>query len=281
MPAKLIHAASEKPQISVVIPTFDGSRGGNVDILVGQLRSQTLTSIEIILAIGESPNGHARNVGTEIARGEYLVFIDDDVTLEHETLLEQLIEPFSVDPQIGMTGPAQLVPPDAGWFQSWCAGQIPRSLSPVVDEITDSDMVSHMCLVMRKEVFEAIGGESDWLLAGTDPDLRYRVREAGYRVVVVPRLWAYHPAPHNLSSLLKFSFKKGSFTAWQYRFARELMYDCPDGHTGEFAAQTTLPYRVARKGARMCKEILLLRPLGITYDLSYSVGYLYGLWRKW
>ena len=59
------------------------------------------------------------------------------------------------------------------------------------------------------------------------------------------------------------------------------MYDCPDGHTGEFKAQTGLPYRVGRKLLRICKETTLLRPLGFLYDLSYSAGYLYGLVRKW
>jgi hypothetical protein len=84
-----------------------------------------------------------------------------------------------------------------------------------------------------------------------------------------------------MRSLTRFAFKKGSYSAWQYRFARELMYDCPDGHTGEFKAQTTLPYRVLRKGYRVLKEVLAFRPLGFLYDLSYVAGYLHGLVWKW
>jgi glycosyltransferase involved in cell wall biosynthesis len=281
MPAKLVFAVSDTPVVSVVIPSLDGKREGNVDKLLNDLKGQTYKSIEIILSIGESPNGHARNVGCEIARGQYLVLIDDDVTLGDEHVLQNIIDPLISRDDIGMTGPAQLIPPGANWFQHWSGKQIPRSLSAIVDEITDSDMVSHMCLAISKDLFEKVGRESDWLLAGTDPDLRYRVRQAGFRVVVVPQTWAYHPAPESMKSLFNFAYKKGSYTAWQYRYARDLMYDAPDGHTGEFKAQSTLGFRIVRKVGRMCVELVSLRPLGLIFDIVYSVGYVHGLVRKW
>lgn len=281
MPAKLIYSYTNDPDVSVVIPTLDGHRDGNLERLVEELKQQSFNSIEIILSVGESPNGHARNVGATLARGKWLAFIDDDVTLGEKGLLAGLIDPFVNEENIGMTGPSQLIPPNANRFQHWVYKQIPRSYSPVVDRIVDSDMVSHMCLVIPRDLFYSIGQESDWLLAGTDPDLRYRVRQAGYRVVVVPNSWAYHPAPGSMGELARFAFKKGSFTAWQYRFARDLMYECPDGHAEAFTAQTTLGYRVIRKGVRVVKELFTLKPFGLFYDLCYSFGYGYGLVKKW
>ena len=280
MPAELVFS-SEKPEISVVIPSLDGDRNGNVQFLVSQVKRQSISSLEIILSVGETPNGHARNVGVEISRGKWLIFIDDDVTLGHDRVLENIIQPLKNCSTVGMTGPSQLVPPNARFFQRWCARQIPRSFSPIVDDLTDSDMVSHMCLAISKSLFLEVGRENDLLLAGTDPDLRFRVRQAGYRIVVVPQTWAYHPAPDSLRKVASFAFKKGSYSAWQYRFARNLTYECPDGHTGNFRVRTTLPFRIFRKIGRVAKEVLYFRPLGVIYDFSYSVGYLIGLTRRW
>ncbi len=91
-------------KISVIIPSFDGIRGGNVEKLKHDLDAQTLKPHEVILSIGISPNGKARNEGVKKASGNFYVFIDDDVTLGCNDMLEKLIRPFFEDPSIGMTG---------------------------------------------------------------------------------------------------------------------------------------------------------------------------------
>ena len=280
MPADLIYGESETPKVSVVVPTFDGTRNGNVEALVNDLRDQSVKSLEIILAIGESPNGHARNVGARIARGEHLVFIDDDVRLGDSDLLARLTIPLEECQDVGLTGVSQSIPPAANQFQKWTARQIPRGTSPLVQKLTDSDMVTTMCLAIPRDLFEHVGMMNERLLAGVDPDLRNRVRLAGYRVVVVPNAHAFHPLPDDLCSLLRYGFKKGGLTAWQYRFARDLMYDCPDGHTTP-VARTTLPFRMARKVLRMLREFARLRFLGLAYDGAYTVGYIYGSVKRW
>jgi len=281
MPVKCVYSAPGDISISVIVPTWDGERGGNVSRLVEQLKGQDIGPIEIILSIAETPNGHARNLGADAAQGDLLIFIDDDVLLGEDDLLRRLAAPFSENANIGLTGVSQLLPPDAGWFQHWAAGQIPRSTSPVVETLTDSDMVTTMCLAIPRDLFYRIGKMDDYMLAGIDPDLRHRVRVAGYRVAVVPKAWAYHPSPDTLYALIMYAHKKGGYTAWQYRFAREQMYDCPEAHTGNFKSQTTLFYRVMRKILRVLNEALGLKPMGLLYDMCYVVGYLHGLVRKW
>lgn len=281
MPVERVYCYSECPEVSVVIPSWDNSRAGNLPRLIQQLKEQDLKSVEIILSTAESPNGHARNLGAEIAKGEFLVFIDDDALLGHERVLTHLLAPFKTAQSIGLTGVSQFIPPDANWFQQMCARQIPRAISPLVDELTDSDMVTTLCLAIRRDLFNQIGKMNEWLLAGVDPELRYRVRKAGYRVVVVPQAWAYHPVPENIHTLVRYAAKKGGYTAWQYRFARNLMYDCPDGHVEEFTPQITVSYRTLRKGIRLLREAVQGHLLGVIYDLSYAIGYLHGMMRRW
>ena len=54
--------------------------------------------------------------------------------------------------------------------------------------------VTGACLVMRKTVFEEVGGlnEKDLSIAFNDIDLCLRVREAGYRIVWTPHAELYH-----------------------------------------------------------------------------------------
>ena len=57
----LILQAHPAPRLSVIIPSRDGIAGGNVERLVTALREQErIDEAEILLVVGERPNGHAR-----------------------------------------------------------------------------------------------------------------------------------------------------------------------------------------------------------------------------
>lgn len=192
------------PKVSVIIPSLDGYRNGNVAKLVSQIKNQTFKDIEIILVIGESPDGHARNVGVEKAKGFFFVFIDDDAILGDNRVIENLIKTFSVDDRIGMAGASTLVPEDSNWFQRWLAREEPRAIYPIVDKITETkEGATHLCCAFPRKVYEELGGESDILITGSDLDMRHRIRKAGYKTVLAPNCWAYHPLPSNLAQAVK------------------------------------------------------------------------------
>jgi glycosyltransferase involved in cell wall biosynthesis len=263
------------PRISVIIPSLDGVRGGNVESLLGDLERQTEQDFEVILAVNFKPNGHARNEGVRAARGRYIVSIDDDVRLGHERVLEQLTRPFEETPTIGMTGPSQLIPPDSSPFQQRAAKEISRAACPVVPELTDSDFVTHMCLCMPAQLYKDVGWESDTLVRGTDPDLRRRVRQAGYRIVVVPDCWAYHPMPETFRILVRMAWRNGAGSAWVQRHHPEMCIDTPDGHAGEFVHRRSVPFRAARFASRFLTRLARFQYIGLSADLVYACGYAY------
>ncbi len=273
---KKLRDGGAAPQISVVIPSLDGVRGGNVSRLLQQLEEQTVQDFEVIVSIGYKPNGHARNQGVRAASGEYLVCIDDDVTLGHERVLEQLLCPFKSLPEIGMTGPSQLLPPDSSPFQRRAAKETTRAECPVVQEITDSDFVSHMCLCIPTALYKDIGWESDTLVRGTDPDLRRRLREAGYRVVVVPDCWAYHPMPDTWGQLLRMSWRNGAGSAWVQKHHPEICIDTPDDH-GAQAHLRPPAFRAARFAFRLMLRVVKLQYIGISVDAVYALAYLHAM----
>lgn len=261
-----------EPKISVIVPSFDGFRGGNVEKLKEQLNAQTIKPHEIIVVIGVSPNGKARNEGVKKASGDFYVFIDDDVTLGHDRVLKNLVKPFLEKTNVGMTGPSQLIPEDSNRFQRVASKQIPRSLFPVQTKLVDSDMVTHMCLCMPAELFKKVGWENPDIIAGTDPDLRYRVRKAGYRVCVVPDTWAYHPMPETFWKLMKLSYIKGKNSAIVRKTYPELIFELDTGFKKEFEPKKNTVFRILRNTGIILYCILTFKIIRFSVTLIYGLG---------
>lgn len=263
----------ETPVVSVVVPSLDGDRQGNVARLVQALGQQTIDAIEVLLVVGVRPNGRARNVGARRAQGRYLVFIDDDVLPGSDDLLDRMIAVFHTDPRIAMVGCSQLVPLQANLFQRRCATQLDRVQSPVIDHIEDTDMATHLCVALPRELYLAIGGEHEHLPRGTDPELRARLRALGYRVVLAPQTWAYHPPPDSWRTLLRTYFRNG--------FGSRYVADqFPEGTLPTATGHGAAPHdagtfgRAVRFASRMAIALARGQFIRLVAHAAYAAGYL-------
>ena len=203
-----------KSCVAVVIPSLDGQ----VDALRASLARQTLQPCEVEVAVGVRPNGKARNVGVARTTADILVFVDDDAVLGGVDTLANLVAPLLADPTIGVTGASKLLPPDADRFQRWTAREVPRIEHRIVSAPLETNPpldrhgyieITTTCCAMRRAVFDQAGGFSEELVRGVDTEFFYRVRRLGYRFVLVPHTWVYHPAPRTLKALLKKHFWYG------------------------------------------------------------------------
>ncbi len=206
--------AAWRGDVAVIIPSLRGEVGE----LLESIRSQTLLPGRVEVVRGVSPNGRARNVGVARTGGEVVVFIDDDAVLGHPEVLARLVAAVEVDPTVGVAGASRLLPPRAPWFQRWVAAEVPRTTHAVVDEPleTNPEPANHYyceitttCCAMRRDVFAGLGGFDEGLVRGVDSEFFVRVRRRGYRLLLVPQTWAYHPAPPTLRALLRKQFLYG------------------------------------------------------------------------
>lgn len=266
----------DTPTISVIIPSGDASRDRNLELLRQDLQSQSLQPNEIEIVRGVSPNGRARNMGVERTTGEILVFLDDDVRLGTPHILRDFVHYLQADPRLGIVGTSQLLPPDASPFQRICARQIPRSQSPIVHELTDSDMVTTACCAMRRAVLDEVGGFHDRILRGVDPELRHRVRQAGYRIAVIPNAWHYHPMPATLRQLLRMAWRNGAASAYARRHFPDTVLYNPEGHVATFQAKRSLLQRIGGNLARLLVDLGTGRWYGLLYGLAYAAGNVLG-----
>ena len=269
-------AAGAPPRVSILIPTADGARHGYLDQLLRQIGEQSWQDLEVIQVQGDNRQGRALNLGAAHARGEFLLTFDDDTSLGCPAVIERLVRAMESDPSIGMAGVENRVPEDASWLVRRLMLEVPRRSSPPVQEITDSDMAEHPCLMMRKSAFYQVGGEHEIVPRGLDPYLRREFRLEGYRVVVVPGVWIYHLPPPTLRGIVRQFYRNGRMSALVSRQFPDLALDNALAHDGSSPIARPRWYRALRHAGRMVGALVGLRWIYLLTSAAYGAGVLMG-----
>lgn len=271
---------SDEVQASVVIPHFSLVRGENLKGLVQDIKEQTFKDLEIIIVKQVSPQGRAINEGARQAKGEILIIMDDDSRVGHKRVIENLVRVLQENPKIGMAGASILTPENANNFQKKAAKQFPRFNMPVVDRIIDSDLACHGCVAFPMRVFIEIGMEREDILRGLDPILRVKMRKAGYRVVLVPDTWAYHPLPESLWKFMRTFIRNGVGSAYLQVFYPEISYDTDERlESGEFVPKKPLVVRIFRYPVRLAHSLVTFQWIRLLGYTVYVFGYISGFLR--
>ncbi|WP_302138324.1 glycosyltransferase family 2 protein [Halomonas alkalicola] len=146
------------------------------------------------------------NFGAAHARGELIGLINNDVEPLDGHWLGELVSQ-ACRPEIGCVG-AKLYYPDgrlqhagvilglggvAGHGHRFFQGHEP-GYDGRLKRVQNLSAVTAACLLLRREVFDAVGGlnETDLAVAYNDVDLCLKVREAGYRNLWTPHAELYH-----------------------------------------------------------------------------------------
>jgi cellulose synthase/poly-beta-1,6-N-acetylglucosamine synthase-like glycosyltransferase len=211
---------SRPPTVAVVIPSLTG----DVSRLLRTIEAQTLPPTQIEVVHGVRPNGRARNIGAARTTAEVLIFIDDDAILGHPRVLEQLVKSLA-DLTVGVSGTSKLIPPGSNRFQRWVAREVPRIEHPIVSEPLETNPdppgyyceITTTCAALRRQVFDKVGKFNEGQQWGVDTEFFVRVRRAGYRLLLVPNTWVWHPAPSDLCTLLRKQFRYGLGHAQEVR----------------------------------------------------------------
>lgn len=264
------------PLVSIIIPTADATRDGLLPSLLKQLEEQTFRDFEIIVVTGDTRQGRAINCGAQLAEGKYLVTFDDDTKLGHNDLLEKMVRQIEPHPDIGMAGAANLVPDDASWFVQRIMRELPRRTSPMVAEITASDLAEHPCCIIPRNVFIEVGGENELIPRGLDPYLRQEIRKAGYRVAVLPGVYIHHLPPKSPRKFLRQFYRNGKMAAYVNKFYPEFVIELTTKHGDEVAEKRSTPIRIFSYIGRLFKTLLTLRIFYLLSLVVYLAGYAIG-----
>jgi GT2 family glycosyltransferase len=145
------------------------------------------------------------NFGASKANGDYLIFLNNDITVITPDWMEELLG-HCQRKEVGITGARLYFPDDtiqhAGIVMGigGCAGNMfvgmKRAMTGYMHRaILQQDMsaVTAACLMVKWETFQQIGGLDECLaVAFNDVDFCLRAREAGWLVVYDPYVEMYH-----------------------------------------------------------------------------------------
>ncbi len=144
----------------------------------------------------------ACNDGASLARGELLVFLNND-TVPQPGWLDTLADTFADEPCAGLVG-AQLRYPDGRLQEAggvvfadgngWNYGRHESPDDPRFAYLREADYVSGAAIAIPRALFDAVGGFDDHYAPAyyEDTDLAFKVRAAGRKVIYQPRAVVVH-----------------------------------------------------------------------------------------
>jgi len=263
---------SKAPVASVVIPTSDAFRYGYFPRLIDQINAQKFSNFELIIVRGDPKQGRAINIGAALAKGKYIITLDDDTSLPDPDTFGKLVAVMEKHHDIGIAGGNNVIPEDASPFVRHVMKQIPRRSWQPVKVITDSDLAEHPCLIMRTQEFKEVGGENELIPRGLDPYLRDAFRKMGKRVVVVPGVIYHHLPPNNLRKLITQFYRNGRQSAYANRNFPQWVIETPSNH-GSFRERRPISMRIIRFPLRLLRALITIKPLWFIGEAAYAAGF--------
>lgn len=136
---------------------------------------------------------YARNTAIAAARGEIMVFTDDDILVD-VNWLNEIHREFATDPGLCMLGGRVLLASEKLQTISLQTSDVRQTF--VYPDNGGFAMGANMAF--RREVFDRVGlfdlrlGSGSFFLGADDTDMFYRALKAGYRLLYAPNVLVYH-----------------------------------------------------------------------------------------
>jgi len=214
------------PLVSIIIPTHDRAdllrtcvasllsktEYGNYELLIVDNRSSEPEAMALLDELREEPRVRVfrddrpfnysalNNLAVAEARGEFVLLLNNDIEITDGSWLGEMIS-HAVRPGIGAVGAMLLYPDDSiqhagvilgihGVAAHAFTGK-PQQTSDYFNRARlaqNYSAVTGACLLLRKSIFEQVGGlnEKDLPVAFNDVDLCLKIQQAGFRNIWTP-----------------------------------------------------------------------------------------------
>lgn len=189
-----------------IIIVDNNSQDGSIEML----KNNFISKIKLIENKENFGFGTANNIGANIAKGDYLFFLNSDIVVKKNILKN--IEKVLKNKNIGAISPRLVLQNMEN--QEHAYGDFPLLLNlffgklkrKAKDEknIIYTDWISGAALVIRRNIFKSIGGfDENFFMYFEDIDLCKRVKKEGYIIAVCKDILIVHLGGKSISNSLE------------------------------------------------------------------------------
>ena len=206
------------PKVSIIIPMYN-QMDYTFNCICAILENNTFSSYEVIIANDNSTDdtkllkerfenlivirnetnlGFLKNCNhaASKARGEYVVFLNNDTQVQ-EDWLSELLAAFDNFKQVGMVG-SKLIYPDGSLQEAggiiwqdgsgWNYGNRDLPSKPQYNYIKETDYISGASIMILKKLWDEMGGFDERYTPAyyEDTDIAFEIRKRGYKVLYQP-----------------------------------------------------------------------------------------------
>jgi len=201
--------------LSIIIPARDEEKaiGGTVALLNGVLSmehevvvsddcsddrtsevAQRAGAVVVRYCASRRTPGGSRNRGARASSGEFIAFIDADVSMpEPDAFFRRALAHFERDEELaGVCGPQRALPELETWADRISFGILNTTLR-FQNNVLHHGEASGKNMVVRRTAFEKVGGFREDIATREDGDFFYRLSRVG-KTLYDPSLMVYHRA---------------------------------------------------------------------------------------
>ncbi|MDD1774045.1 MAG: glycosyltransferase [Methanobacterium sp.] len=203
---------NEMPLVSIIIPVYNAERFlglclqsiknqtyNNIEVIVVESRESSDKTVEIaaeydtrIFKLKDKERSPAINYGIKMAEGKYVYRVDSDFILD-ENLVSEAVE---LCEEQGYDAASVLCPPDPT-ISFWAR------VRKLEKDCYKGDLDHAGVRFFRKDVYDAIGGFNEELVAGEDYDLYNRFKQTDYTIGIVDAEELHMGEPKTIGEIIR------------------------------------------------------------------------------